>query len=207
MGEDRTTYQNDRVLIDVKRILTPQFAGITIRIDGAQVELLRNIVSYLHQERTFVSEYHGTYYLTASDADFDDLSAIVADLEEKLMGNKNTIFGVSIRLHEFLDATKSGDGQFNVASTVVPAGEIHVVESASLSNYTRDAGISSITVSSAAGAHVIKGATTMTRYIPLLNDESIVLWAGDYIRFIVNTCLDNDDMRCGLWGYIMEIQD
>ncbi|GAH00705.1 unnamed protein product, partial [marine sediment metagenome] len=51
-----------------------------------QLELLRNLTQYLHRRSSFADEYHTDYYLCADNDDWDVIEAIVADLEETLMG-------------------------------------------------------------------------------------------------------------------------
>lgn len=205
MGQDRHKYQYDRILIEASRILTPQFSGTTITLTGAMVELLRNITAYIHQECTFVDEYHGTYYLTASVADFDTINAIVASLEEKLMGNENTLFGVYERFYMPLSETKSGDGQFVGLSTAVPADYFYIVENASVANHTRDVGISTIAVVVAPNTHYLVGAPTVARYVPLDYSGQFTLAQGDIVRLVMNGCLDGDNIKCGVWGYKMKV--
>jgi len=82
----RKTYYKPRVLIDVERVLDPQYDDALLCITGAQLEMLRNLTQYLHRRSSFVSENHDGYYLVADNDDWDDIQAIVADLEETLMG-------------------------------------------------------------------------------------------------------------------------
>ena len=82
----RKTYYRTRVLVDVDRVLEPQFGDSLLCITGAQLEMLRNLTQYLHRRSTFVAEYESGTYLTADQEDWDDIQAIVADLEETLMG-------------------------------------------------------------------------------------------------------------------------
>lgn len=84
--ERRLRYDNRRVLIETERVLDPQFRSTLLTLTGAQIELLRNVVAYLNQSSTFVTEYFDTYYLTPTASEWDKLAAIVADLEETLMG-------------------------------------------------------------------------------------------------------------------------
>lgn len=88
MSEDwrRKDYYKTRVLIDTARVLDPQFKDGLLCITGAQNELLRNLMQYLKRRSTFASEYHPGYYLAPTIAEWDELQAIVADLEETLMG-------------------------------------------------------------------------------------------------------------------------
>jgi len=82
----RKSYYTPRVLIDVGRVLSPEFPDSLLCLTGAQQELLRNLTQYLHRRSTFVSEYHDGFYLGPDNDDWDELQAIVAELEETLMG-------------------------------------------------------------------------------------------------------------------------
>lgn len=84
----RKRYVESRVLIETGRVLSPQFLDATLYITGAELELLRNMMAYLNRESTFVSEYGDGYYLTPTVAEWDALQAIVAHLEEMLMGEE-----------------------------------------------------------------------------------------------------------------------
>jgi len=88
MGEEwrRKTFYRTRVLIETERILNPQFSDSLVCLTGAEIELLRNTVKYLHRRSTFVSEYEAGGYLAPTNAEWDALQAIVANLEETLMG-------------------------------------------------------------------------------------------------------------------------
>lgn len=82
----RKSYYRPRVLIDVGRLLTPQYDDALVCITGAQLEMLRNLTQYLHRRSTFVAENQEGYYLVADNDDWDTIQGIVADLEETLMG-------------------------------------------------------------------------------------------------------------------------
>jgi len=88
MGDEwrRKTYYHTRVLIDTSRILDPQFDDVLICITGAQLEMLRNLMQYLHRRSTFVSEQFDTHYLAPTNNEWDSLQAEVAELESVLMG-------------------------------------------------------------------------------------------------------------------------
>lgn len=83
----RQGYVKSRVLVGTWRVLDPQFDDATVYITGAELEILRNLMAYANRESTFVSAYHGTYYLTPTVGEWDSLRAIVAHLEEILMGD------------------------------------------------------------------------------------------------------------------------
>lgn len=80
------TYYDKRVLVETSRILDNPFDASLVCLEGAELELLRNMCQYLHRRSSFVSEYHTGYYLAPSMVEWDALEAIVASLEEKLMG-------------------------------------------------------------------------------------------------------------------------
>lgn len=82
----RKTYYRPRVLISTERILDPQFDDGLICITGAELEMLRNLTQYLRRRSTFSEDETESGYLSPSDEDWDSIQAIVANLEEKLMG-------------------------------------------------------------------------------------------------------------------------
>lgn len=80
------TYYRPRVLISTERILDPQFADGLLCITGPQLEMLRNLTQYLKRRSTFSEAETETGYQTPDTEDWDTIQAIVADLEETLMG-------------------------------------------------------------------------------------------------------------------------
>ncbi len=82
----RKTHYETRVLIETESILDPQSEDSLLCITGAQLEMLRNLTQYLKYRSTFVSEYESNSYLAPTNDEWDSLQAIVADLEETLMG-------------------------------------------------------------------------------------------------------------------------
>lgn len=119
-AERRLSYQYQRVLLETTRVLSPQFDDTLICLTGAELELLRNVCTYFHLRSSFVSQYDETYYLCPDDDDWDDIQAIVADLEEKLMGCK--IYRETWAEEKTGTATGGGNAVANF--TTVPAGEI-----------------------------------------------------------------------------------
>lgn len=128
MSEERYSYAYNRVLIDSARILSAQFDDAVIYVTGAQLELLRNVTQYLNRLTTYATETHPGYYLTPDAADFDDILEIVADLEETLMGNPNTIWGYLAQWLAQPTETSVGDPSTYVETAAVPAGQVWVLE-------------------------------------------------------------------------------
>jgi len=81
----RKTYYQPRVLIDADSVLSASDADAIVCLSLAQLEMLRNVVQYLHRRSAFVSEYHNDYYVVPGNDDWNSIQAVVADLEEKLM--------------------------------------------------------------------------------------------------------------------------
>jgi len=127
-AERRERYDTRRVLIETDRILNPQLAAGAIFLSAAQVELLRNVVQYLDRRSTFVDEYSLLSYLTPTVAEWDDVRSVVADLEEKLMGNENTIWGYNDVYGEKLEELPLTAGVSTKYSETVPEGEVWTVE-------------------------------------------------------------------------------
>ncbi len=126
-AERRRKYVRNRVLIETARVLSPTFHDAVVFLSGAQLELLRNVTQYLNRQETYVSEYNPGYYLTPPTADYDDILEIVADMEEVLMGNPNTIWGYSERLVDRISEYGSGTNDLWVVHGSVPAGELWIV--------------------------------------------------------------------------------
>ena len=128
MSTERHSYAYNRVLIDSARVLSPQFDDAVIYVTGAQLELLRNVTQYLNRLTTYASEIQPGYYLTPTIADFDDILEIVADLEETLMGNPNTIWGYTERWSDLTATVSVGAGYTDAVIGPVPAGYVQVLE-------------------------------------------------------------------------------
>ncbi len=122
--ERRYKYAHNRVLIEAQRILNPQFDDAVVFISGAQIELLRNASQYLNRLTTYVAEYNPGYYLTPTAEDFDSILEIVADLEETLMGNPNTIWGYFDAYGVVKESLAMPAGESNLVSASVPEGEV-----------------------------------------------------------------------------------
>lgn len=130
MSEQRYGYTYHRVLIESARVLSPQFSDAVIYVTGAQLEMLRNMTQYLHRLSTYVSDYQPGYYLSPTVEDYDDILAVVADLEDVLMGNPNTIWGYYDRWDENDWREGVGTADVFVDLSTVPEGEVWILEEA-----------------------------------------------------------------------------
>ncbi len=207
MGQDRTGYRDKMVLIEASRILNPQFNPTTISLTGAQVEILRNVMQYATYDSMFVDEYHNTYYLTPTAEDWDTISAIVADLQEVLMGNPNTVFGYLDRLYTLEDHTTVASGTFEQAHPVVPAGEVHRVLGLSV---LTDLGASNVSPYAYLSATNFKYTATIApvanAWFPVYGFD-IILKEDDGLRFFWYGLANNQRIRSVVYGYKMKVPD
>lgn len=207
MGQDRVSYRRDTTLIEASRILDAQFGAQGVHLTGAQVELLRNTMMVLNNPRTFVDEYHDGYYLTATDNDWDAIRAIVADLERKLMGNDNTMWGYNDRMFTRQDHIRLAPGAIVYSHDTVPAGEVWVITGLSIFtnednshvdvlNYVEAVNYA-ITDRISPSANLWKTVTGL--HVVLKEDDGIrTSWTGTVID---QRCLSN------IWGYSMKVPD
>lgn len=132
----RRTYRYDRVLIETDRVLSPQFDDAVVYLTGAQIEMLRNVSQYLNRLDTYVTEYNPGYYIAPTAADYDDILEIVADLEEVLMGNPNTIWGYKDTYRDADNDLVVGAGEKTLYYGTVPAGTVWRIQSITARNDT-----------------------------------------------------------------------
>ena len=201
----RRKFRYDRVMIESARILNPQFDDAVIHLSGAQVELLRNVSQYLRRLETYVAVYHLGYYLVPTDEEYDALMVIVANLEEKLMGNENTIWGYNDIVADAKSRTKSGDGTFQEWGDAVPEGVVWVIQHVSMTNKTGDRGIMRIEVSSAAQGQIWLLNEPDPGQSAQVFKGPIVLVHTDLIKWIQEGSLNGDQYELGLSGYSMVI--
>lgn len=187
MGENerRRGYAYNRVLIESDRVLDPEFNDAVVFLSGAQIELLRNVTQYLNRLSTYVSEYNPGYYLVPTDEDFDDILEIVADMEETLMGNPNTIWGYKERWVESQSVEGIGAGSTYVDSDPVPEGYVYVLQHW-MAVHAGGGPLSSTVYSKADGNEVVLfTAPALASADYALETANLTLSEGDYISFRV----------------------
>lgn len=205
MGQDRRNYRYGRVYIEAARILNPQFNGVTLTLTGAQVELLRNATMLFHLQDAFVDTYHDGYFMNASDADYNNIQAIVADLEEKLMGNINILWGYSEHLASTRteDDAEAGINYLTFASC--PAGEIWIIET--IDGYNINTNPTAIQFESLDASVIarIQHELSPGTNIPVVWNGKVTLAQGCHIRVRFDGCALNDNLRAHVWGYKMVV--
>ena len=110
----RHKYAFNRILIPAARILSPEFNAAYVLLTGSHVEILRNLLDYANRETTFVDAYHDGYYISPDSDDWDDIRAIVADLEEVLMGTVLGPYDAYVYVRD-LKPTRTHGGTFTQA--------------------------------------------------------------------------------------------
>lgn len=201
----RRKYRYDRVLIETARVLSPQFDDAVVFLSGSQIEMLRNVAQYLRRLETYVTVYNPGYYLAPTVEEYDSILAIVADLEETLMGNPNTIWGYKDRFMQSRSAQSTGDPYTDVQTVAVPAGEVYVLEQWTVRH---EGGTTcDIAVSVHAG-----GEPLMLYTVPALSSGvyvpqaiNLTLKEGDYVRLRVIGLPNTTYAYLRVWGHMMEI--
>ena len=204
-SERRRKYHYNRVLIETERILTPEFSDAVVFLSGAQVEMLRNVTQYLARLDTYVTEYNPGYYLTPTVADYDDILEIVADLEETLMGNPNTLWGYkdTIAIHEY-SLSPAGPNLYLTAVTV-PAGSVYVMHELSMYNVDGTTARQLIQTNHGGPNITMQVALAVPAGIYTTWKGTLPLKEGDLMLVKFETFTALDDLHVVAWGYEMEV--
>ncbi len=191
-------------MLETDRILNPQFDDAVLYFTGAQIEMLRNMTQYLNRIDTYASLYNLTSYLVPTDDDFDDILAIVADMEETLMGNPNTIWGYEDRLAEREDHTKVGAGTYNMDFDQVPAGEVWVVTAIASYNSASNGYHEYLLSDSVTYYPVYPFGYASANIWRVTAPMHLVLKEDDRMRIVFRDCQNNDILIGTLTGYKMD---
>lgn len=207
MGQDRVNYSRDMTLIEASRILDTQFNAQGIWLNGAQVELLRNVMMPLNNPRTFVDEYHDGYYLTATDDDWDAIRAIVADLERKLMGNDNVMWGYNDRMFTRQDHLTIAPGAIVYTHTTCPAGEVWTITGISIFTDEDDSKLNVLNYVEAVNYAITDQLSPAANLWKTVTDLHVILKEGDGIRTSWTNVVNNQRLMSNVWGYSMKVPE
>lgn len=203
--ERRRSYQYNNVLIDSARILDPQFSDAVVFLSGAQIEMLRNVSQYLNRRASYVTDTEPGYYMMPTDEDYDDILEIVADLEETLMGNPNTIWGYEDRYAETAFLEGIGSGYTRVDGEEVPEGEVWTVQAAEITQTDatpRDTGIAIRQEISVINLVFEYG---LAQSVPLMWSGGLTMKEGDWIRGSVTDLPSGQYAVLSIWGSKMKV--
>jgi len=203
--QTRFPYKFGRVLIESERVITPTLPGVTLQLSGGQVEMLRNIVCYLGYRNAFVSEYFDIDYEAPDDDDWETITTLVADLEYKLMGNENVIWGYNDRYAENEENANCDAGVNVLTFSTVPVGEVWRITAMTWVNVTSACDIIGVTVFDGTTAFTVdtEPAPVANGYKTIRTD--VILKAGDRIKVSFYGCTVLDDIYSTIVGYKMKV--
>ena len=204
-SERRRGYRYNRVLIETARILDPQFADAVVFLSGAQIEMLRNVTQYLNRLETYVTEYNPGYYLAPTVTDYDDILEIVADLEETLMGNPNTIWGYHDRWMEPQDTISVGNYSTYADTDPVPEGYVHIFEHWDIRHNHGSTRAVVLTIVTGDGQTTMWEAPAVPHWEMFYGDTHITLKEGDYVRAQIIELLTGRTIELTVSGYKMKV--
>jgi len=192
-------------MIESARILSPQFDDAVLYFTGAQIELLRNVVEYCRRIESYTTEYHLGYYLVPTIEDYNALMNIVADLEETLMGNPNTLWGYKDRYTEWMGENMSADEDYGAYSDLVPEGWVYVVNEMHLQNQSGARGEAALYMYDGVRMYPLALKPSLLQNEVLVWTGHLVLKEDDRAHSEMKSCLTGDIVRCGVWGYKMAV--
>ena len=196
-----------RILVSAKAFLNTTIADGVFYFTASQIELMRNLVDYANRRTTFVSDYYIGYYLSPDDTDWDLIQAIVADLENTLMGNPNTLWGYLDRLADSKTQVKSGDGDHNMTFDTCPEGEVWIVNAVCGHNGTTACQIefTMLNPSYFFPVHIFE-SSGIDEY-SIKSSLSHIMKEGDYLRVTFRSCIDGDSLSGKITGYKMSVPE
>jgi len=207
MTDQRYSYRTDRILLSAARLLDTQFDGFSLHLTGAQVEMLRNVVDYLNRPSSYVETYGDGYYITPDAADFDEIQAIVADLEDKLMGNDNVPWGYNDRLVQATSVIDTEPATVDLTLGDPPAGELWIITSMTWHNETSVNTRQVITLEMDSVGHYVARIDAPVANIPNIVRGLWYLKEDDYIRFRFVGCYLGDNIYANIHGYKMQVPE
>jgi len=191
-SERQYKYRDDRILIEASRVMTPQFSGCVVHLTGSDLEMLRNLTTYLHVKSSWVSSYGNGYYMVPDDTDWDTLQALVAELELTLMGNNNTIFGYNDRVAEEKIKLGALSGVNTLVTPAVPSNEMWCITSITAFDAQNNI---TLVMKAVLGAkiHYILTQNSQPAGLPLNVQTQLYMKQGDTVQcdFIGTTYGDN----------------
>lgn len=111
----RKTYYKPRVLIPVDDLFDSDLAdSFLICLTGAELCLLRNMLAYCHRRSTFVVTYGTNDYIAPGNDDWDEIQAIVSELETKLMSTCDELLD---KMDELIAAQESAAESLDLVAT------------------------------------------------------------------------------------------
>jgi len=203
--ERRRTYTETRVLIDSGKILATTFDDADLYFTGSQIELMRNLMQYANRPDSYVSDYGPGYYLIPDDTDWDAIQAIVADLEEVLMGNLNTLFGIHKAIAPQKIKIGSLPGTITLNIDACPSGEVWCITSITAFNATTAINHISLGAYVDGKTHGFGSLNSPAVAEEKLWNGALYLDEGDFVTCTFYGCASGDDVYLLAVGYSMVV--
>jgi len=202
-SERQYKYRDDRILIEASRVMTPQFSGCVVHLTGSDLEMLRNLTTYLHVKSSWVSSYGNGYYMVPDDTDWDTLQALVAELELTLMGNNNTIFGYNDRVAEEKIKLGALAGLNTLTTPAVPSNEMWCITSITVFNGISVSSPLVLRAMLGTKAHYIFMKNSQPAGIPINVQTQLYMKEGDTIECDFFGTTYGDNLYLLIAGYSM----
>lgn len=201
----RRKYRYDRVLIESARILSPQFDDAVLYFTGAQIEMLRNVSQYLNRLETYVTEYASGYYLAPTVEDYESILEIVADLEETLMGNPNTLWGYKETYRDSNAWPDAGAGTQHLTFDSIPSGSVGILEGVAFKN--DDTVLTRVIVKLMRDSeeYALVDIASPAANVWHCYSFDKTMEAGDYIEVEMQGVILNDYLRWQMLGCLMDV--
>lgn len=204
-SDRRHGYVRNRVLIETERVLTPEFADAVVWLSGAQLQMLRNITQYLNRQDTYVDDYMPGYYVAPDAADYDTILEIVADLEETLMGNPNTIWGYHDAYEEHEEDLLSSPGAVTLTFSTVPAGETWRLKHITAHNGVSGGIYTNMHIDNDSYAQTLQTDGPLGAWVNAIWHGDFVMHEGDYLKVVFYSVQQDDNCFATASGYKMSI--
>jgi hypothetical protein len=118
----RKSYYRPRVLVQTDAVLESTFPDAVVCLTGGQVNLLRALLEYADRRSTFVSEYQTDGYLAPTEEEWEQLTDVVAQLEEAMSGCED----ITDLLSDILEQAQCACAQLKeLPRTAWPSGGVH----------------------------------------------------------------------------------
>jgi len=194
-----------RVLVSAKTFLNPTFPDSVVFLTGGHIELLRNLMQYANRRTTWVSDYYIGYYLSPDDFNWDLIQERVAELEYRLMGNNNVIWGYVDRYADILAETSMPAGISNIYGATVPEGEVWEVTGLSFTALGGTCDRIRAGFETAGGQVIVIEKLLPVADVMYNYNVDMILKEGDKVYFRFYGMTLNDDVYAYAWGSKMEV--
>lgn len=117
----------------------------------------------------------------------------------------NMLWGYNGQVSETVFELNATAGTFTLTSTVVPSGEVHVIQALSAQNQNTDPTLIMIYATCGSDTPRIKSQATPGIAIPIVWTGNVTLIEGDTLSAQFRGCTLNDDLYFWILGYKMKV--